>query len=227
MRPWPAFDSTTSTARSHAYGAPNPETIRLLAGSARTVKLPGALGWWQAPGARRGVLAAAATVALVGGGVGVWRLSRTGPQAAPTAAPRVLPSGVEVRDLPEPAEPAELTAHPRARLRVLVVRGKTRGSHDRIRRLAALAAAVPTRFPELVRRHSEDAWSRAHDGDVGDVDLTQPGGVAGLSGETLTAIAAQRVGAVGGPYPGARGLYLVRVEARLPRPGPQPGPPGP
>ncbi len=186
------------------------------------VRLSDARAWWQDAGTRRGLYAAIATVVLAGGGLLVWRLSR-GPRATGPAAVvhRVLPSGVEVNDLPRPAEPDELVVHPRARLRVLVVRGKTRASHERIRRLAKLASAAPMRFAELVKRHSEDPASRAHGGDVGDVDLTEPGGAAGLSGETLTAIAAQAVGAVGGPYPGARGLYLVRVEARLPRPGPQ------
>jgi len=185
------------------------------------VKLSDSRAWWQDGGTRRGLLAAVATALVVGGGLAAWRVSRVRPVPPAAVAPRVLPSGVEVSDLPRPAEPDELTIHPRARLRVLVVRGKTRASHERIRRLAKLASVAPVRFAELVKRHSEDPASRAHGGDVGDVDLTEPGGAAGLSGETLTAIAAQAVGAVGGPYPGARGLYLVRVEARLPRPGPQ------
>ncbi len=186
------------------------------------MKPPHVLGWWHDAGTRRGILAAVATVALAGAALLAWRLARSGRDAPGPIGGRVLPSGVEVNDLPKPAEPDELVTHPRARLRVLVVRGKTRGAHDRVHRLARLAIASPTRFAELVKRYSEDPASRAHGGDVGDVDLTEPAGAAGLSGETLTAIAAQAVGAVGGPYPGARGLYLVRVEARLARPGPQP-----
>jgi hypothetical protein len=161
--------------------------------------------------AQRWVLVGVVCVVGLGGAVFVLGRPSVAPEEA--AAPRVLPSGVEVSAMPAAVAPEPRP--PVSRLRVFVVRGRTRVSQQRIQGYLKQARAAPGRFAELCKAHSEDPVTRAAGGLVGEVDFESPGGAAGLSGETFATIAQLEAGTIGGPYPGARGLYLVQVEAVL------------
>jgi hypothetical protein len=78
--------------------------------------------------------------------------------------------------------------------------------------LAARASAEPSRFDELVRRHSEDAATATHAGRLGVRKAS------GLPDEMLDALAQLQIGEISRPIATTHGFHIVR---RLPMPAEQ------